>query len=71
MSDLTVDKLQQLQKRYDKLLDLARKTRGLQKEYFKYRASSDLEKAKHWEKQLDSFIKDELKSKDSQQKEMF
>lgn len=71
MSDATIDKLQELQKKFDRLLDLARKTRGLQKEYFKYRASSDLEKAKHWEKALDQYIKDELKSKESQQKEMF
>lgn len=69
MDDQT--RLTELQKKYDRLLDLARKARGHQKEYFKYRASSDLEKSKYWERQLDQFIKDEVKAKESKQKELF
>ena len=63
--------IETLQKKYDRLLDLARKVRGHQKEYFKYRASSDLEKSKHWERQLDQFIKEEVTTKTSNQRELF
>lgn len=60
-----------LQKKFDRLLDLARKVRGHQKDYFRYRASSDLEKSKHWERQLDQFIKDEVAERDKKQRDLF
>ncbi|SFW16529.1 hypothetical protein [Chitinophaga sancti] len=71
MADNTNEKLDALQKKFDRLFELARRTRGLQREYFKYRASSDLEKAKQWEKSLDAFINEEQKSRESKQKELF
>lgn len=63
--------IETLQKKYDRLLDLTRKVRGHQKEYFKYRASSDLEKSKHWERQLDQFLKQEVTAKATNQQELF
>lgn len=60
-----------LQKRFDRLLDLVRKTRGHQKEYFKYRGSADLKRARQWESALDAFIDEEVKSRESKQKELF
>ena len=63
--------LELLQKKYDRLLHLTRKVRGHQKEYYKYRASDDREKARYWERHLDQFIKDEVKVMGSNQKEIF
>lgn len=71
MADNTNNKLEALQKKYDRLVDLVRKTRGRQKEYFKYRASSDLKQARQWEATLDAFIDEDLKSRESKQKELF
>lgn len=62
---------EELQKKYDRLFDKVRQMRGHQKEYFKYRAGSDLDKAKRLEKDVDQMIKDELKVKESNQKEIF
>lgn len=71
MTDNTNEKLDALQKKYDRLLDLVRKTRGRQKEYFKYRASSDLKQARQYEATLDAFIDEELKSRQSIQNKLF
>ncbi|MFB6453744.1 hypothetical protein ACE38W_00610 [Chitinophaga sp. Hz27] len=60
-----------LKKKFSRLLELTRKTRGHQKEYFKYRAKSDLEKAKIWERQLDQFIKDEVIIMQNKQQDLF
>jgi hypothetical protein len=58
---------EELQTKYDKLFDKVRQMRGYQKEYFKYRASSDLEKSKRFEREVDQIIKDEVQKKESKQ----
>lgn len=60
-----------MQKRYDRLLVMARKVRGLQREYFKHKASSDLEKAKRAERELDQFLAAEIEAKASPQQKLF
>lgn len=71
MADNHLTTQEGLQRKYDRLVELVRKTRGHQKEYFKYRASSDLKKAKQWENALDAFIDEEVKTRESKQKELF
>jgi hypothetical protein len=71
MSDMTVDKLQEMTERHNRLVDYVRRMRGFQNEYHRYHASSDLEKAKYWQRQVDNLIKQEIKSKESNQKELF
>ena len=60
-----------LRKKYDRLLDLARKVRGHQKEYFKYRSSETLKRCKIFEQQLDALLKDEVAEIKSNQQELF
>ncbi|MVT11354.1 hypothetical protein [Chitinophaga tropicalis] len=60
-----------LQKRLDRLLNVAEKVRHHQKRYFGFKTSVDLEKAKYYERQLDKLLKEEGKIKESQQKELF
>ncbi len=60
-----------LQKKYDKLLDLVRRVRGRQREYEKYRASSDLKTARLLERKLDEFLKEEVKAIESKQGGLF
>lgn len=62
---------EELQKKYDRFLHYVRKMRGHQKEYFKYRASSDLQMAKKYEREVDGLIAEEVKNQKSNQKEMF
>lgn len=59
------------QQKYDKILDLVRRMRGHQKEFFKYHSSIDLEKAKRIERLVDAFIKDEIQSIKSNQNSLF
>lgn len=61
----------EIQTKYDRLLEKVRRMRGYQKEYFKYRASSDLQLAKRFEREVDQLIADEVKIQKSNQKEMF
>ena len=61
----------ELQKKYDRLLDKTRQMRGWQKEYFKYRAGTDLEKAKRLEREVDAIISEEVKIQKSNQGEIF
>ncbi|MGC4244538.1 MAG: hypothetical protein QM686_20385 [Herbaspirillum sp.] len=61
----------QTQKKYDRLLEAVRKMRGHQKEYFKYRAKSDLEKSRYHERQVDQLIKEELEERKSLQSKLF
>jgi len=60
----------ELQKKYDRLLDKARQVRGVQKEYFKYRLGKDLERARRLERELDHMIAEEVKAKESRQPEI-
>lgn len=50
-----------LQKKYDHLVEVIHRMRGHQKEYFKYRARSDLDMAKRWEREVDKLIQEEVK----------
>lgn len=61
----------ELQKKYDQLIEKVRRMRGHQKEYFKYRASSDLQLAKRFEREVDELIKKEMEERKSNQKELF
>lgn len=60
-----------LQKKYDQLLDKVRQMRGAQKEYFKYRAKVDLDRSKRLEREVDHLIDEAVKVKKSGQTEMF
>lgn len=62
---------QELQKKYDYLFDKIRRMRGVQKDYFKYRAKSDLEILKKIERDVDLFIEKEIKEINSKQTEIF
>jgi 23S rRNA A2030 N6-methylase RlmJ len=59
-----------LQKKYDRLVDKVRRMRGWQKEYQKYHASSDRELAKRFEREVDQLVKDEVDRKNSKQLEL-
>lgn len=60
-----------LQKKYNNLVDKVRRMRAYQKEYFKYRARSDLEMSKRFEREVDKLIADEVNQQKSNQKELF
>lgn len=62
---------EELQRKYDHLLNLVRKMRGWQKEYYKYHASIDLKKAKYLEREVDILIDVGVKAIKSNQKELF
>lgn len=61
----------ELQKRYDRLLDKARQVRGIQKEYFKYRLGKDLDRARRLERELDQMLAEEVKIQKNNQQELF
>lgn len=61
----------ELQKKHDRLVDKVRQMRGVQREYFKYRAGSDLQRAKVLEREVDQIIDDEVKIRKSKQQEIF
>lgn len=63
--------LEELQQKYDRLVDKVRKMRGVQKEYFKYRAKVDLDRARRLEREVDDLIGEEVKIQQSKQKELF
>lgn len=60
-----------LQRRYDKLLDLTMRMRGYQKEYDRYHMSESRKRKQELERQTDRFLADELAKKKSKQSEMF
>jgi hypothetical protein len=62
---------EELQKRYQRLVQLVGKMRGHQREYFKYRASYDLERARRLEREVDKIIREEEQRKNSHQPEIF
>jgi hypothetical protein len=58
-------------KKHDQFFDKVRQMRGVQKEYFKYRAGSDLQKARRLERDVESIIDQEVQIQKSNQKELF
>jgi hypothetical protein len=58
---------QELQLKYDRLVTNVYKLRNRQKEYFKYRASSDLEACKRLSKVVDDLVEEEIKYRKSKQ----
>lgn len=62
---------EELQLKYDRLVDKVRQMRGAQKEYFKYRAKVDLERSKRLEREVDQLITEEVNKIKSGQQEMF
>lgn len=63
--------LHELQRKYDRLVDKVRRMRGYQKEYFKYRARADLDRAKILERDVDKIIAEEVAAIKSNQKTLF
>lgn len=61
---------EELQKHYDRLVDKVRQMRGWQREYFKYRARSDLDRARKLEREVDKIIAEEVKARTSKQIEL-
>lgn len=57
--------------KYQKLLKAVEITRDSQKKFFQYKNESNLKQAKKFEKQLDDFVKTELKDLESGQQKMF
>lgn len=57
--------------KFDRLLDKVRRMRAYQREYFKYRAKSDLDLAKRFEREVDKMVEEEVKIKKSNQQELF
>ena len=62
---------EELQKRYDRLINKVRQMRGLQREYARWRAKVDWEKSRRLEREVDALIEEEVKRMKSNQKEMF
>ena len=62
---------EEIQKKYDQLVEKVRRMRGHQKEFFKYRAKVDLDAARRFEREVDKLIEEEVKQKKSQQSVMF
>lgn len=68
---MTPEQQDLLQKKHDRLLDKVRQMRGAQKEYFRYRASADLERSKRLEREVDHLVAEEVKEKESRQERLF
>lgn len=60
-----------LQNKYDRLVDKVRRMRGWQKEWHKYHVRSDLEKAKRLEREVDQLLTEEVNARKSKQREIF
>lgn len=60
-----------LNKRHERLVELVRRMRAYQREFFKYRASSDLALTRKFEKEVDKIILEEVKEQKSKQQEIF
>lgn len=63
--------LQELENKYNHLVDLTARMRAKQKHYDKYRIGEDLKRKRALENQVDGLIAEEMKRKGSQQKEIF
>jgi hypothetical protein len=72
MSDIIVDKMVDLDKKYKKLFELTAKYRHHQIRNLKYKTSVDFDKAVYYGRQIDHFLKEELKEiPKSEQQELF
>lgn len=60
-----------IQKQYDLLIEKVAQMRQYQDNYFRHRASQDLQKAKALEREVDAIIRREYKAKTSLQKPLF
>lgn len=60
-----------LEKLHTQFRDKVRRMRGHQKEYFKWRASSDLKFARQWEREVDNSIDQEVKTEKSNLNKLF
>ncbi|RFM30053.1 hypothetical protein [Deminuibacter soli] len=58
---------EELQKKYNHLLEKVRRMRGVQKEFFKYRARADLDLSRRLEREVDHLIQDEVNNQKSKQ----
>ncbi len=50
------------EEKYERLLNAVQKTRDQQKRYFQQRTEADLKQSKIYERELDLFVKTELKA---------
>ncbi|MGN6491195.1 MAG: hypothetical protein ACTHLE_04305 [Agriterribacter sp.] len=62
---------EELQKKYERLVEKVRMMRGHQKEYFKYRGSDSLERARRLEREVDQLIDEEVRRQKSKQRDLF
>lgn len=62
---------EELQKKYDRLVDKVRRMRGVQKEYVKYRTRQDWDLSKRLEREVDALISEEVKQQKSKQQGLF
>jgi len=62
---------EEIQKKYDHLLDRVARMRNLQINYDRYRVSADRDKMVSLQRQVDELVKNEFKAKRSQQKDLF
>lgn len=63
--------LSELENKYNHLVDRVARMRAVQTHYEKYRIGTDRDRKRALEKQVDDIVKDEMKKKGSQQKEIF
>lgn len=68
---LTYDQQIVLQAKYDKLLEAVARMRHFQLEWDKWHSSSDRERKKIWEREVDAQLKKEHKERKSKQSEIF
>lgn len=57
--------------KHQRLVELVRKMRGYQINYFKYRASIDLKLSKQYEREVDKLLAQEMQVQKSKQQEIF
>jgi hypothetical protein len=67
MADETVDKLEDLRKKYHKLLTLAAKLRHHQIRHYKYKTSVDFDKSVYYGRQVDHFLNKEISQSEKQE----
>jgi hypothetical protein len=60
-----------LQKRIARLVEKVRLMRYHQRQYFKCRARSDLDKAKYYEREVDKLLTDEIKIQQTNRNDLF
>lgn len=63
--------IEELQKKYDHLVERVARMRAVQDHYEKYRIGADRDRKRALEKQVDGIVTEEMKRKGSQQKEIF